>query len=976
MRAVCVSALRVLSVWLVLGLAGDALAATESAIGFPPITVYRPEQYNAGGQNFGVTQDANGVLYFANERGVLTYDGAWWSLIPLPRENSAMGVAADSRGRIAVGAVDDFGLIEQRPDGTQAFRSLVPLLPEGLRKNFGQVMKIAASNGFAFATDRFVAHWDGRDLRLLENSYEEGEFHTVFSDGGKLWIGNRRGGIRQVGGPVLVPKLRVDAIFGDLLIVRKQGLYSLAGAPLDNPASRWLRGKSVMGATQLADGRIVASTLRDGVIVFTKDGHISLIVGAEAGLPEGLLYDVHADPEGAIWLPFDSGIARIDLDSPLSIIDSRMGLLGGAHDVLRHGDSVYVAGTHGIFRISRGADAGGIPQPWRARQLTESGTGWSLFLTRQGELLGGMNLGLVRIDGEKITPLADTSRYTVYTMVQSVDGQRLYFGSDQGVGMLHRQGDAWLFDGLLSERASLVMTLVQSGTSVWAGSWFDGVLEIRADGSLRRHGTGKINVFELGERLVFIRDGKFASLDANGNFVPDSLLGRITVPQTFDFASSDAAGNVWLNTSPPRVIRRLGDGNYEQQPRTTVANVVGTVNALADESSGGVWAGTSRGLFRLRDRVSGREGAVRAPMIRRALRDADAVLFQSATGSGPAGELPPFFRRLRIEFAPVSYRSAATYEYRLDPIDDRWSEAAVPFLDYTNLDAGSYTFRLRTRGVAGGFGPETTWSFQVLRPWYLQPLALALWVLIAAQVVLLLVRIRTRSLKRQAKHLQVRVAEQTVALRGVIDQLETAQHELLEKNSLLELANERLEELSVQDELTRISNRRYFDRALQEEWQRAIRPHTPVSLILFDLDKFKVLNDERGHPAGDECLRRIGLFLMDAVRGSGDVVARYGGEEFAVLLPGTPIDSAVHVAERLRGGIEAMSMIAGGSGLRRVTASFGVASMIPTREAEPRELVVRADAALYAAKHGGRNCVRVDKQQAERAEGGWLSSAG
>ncbi|HEX9985449.1 MAG TPA: diguanylate cyclase [Thermoanaerobaculia bacterium] len=210
----------------------------------------------------------------------------------------------------------------------------------------------------------------------------------------------------------------------------------------------------------------------------------------------------------------------------------------------------------------------------------------------------------------------------------------------------------------------------------------------------------------------------------------------------------------------------------------------------------------------------------------------------------------------------------------------------------------------------------------------------------------------TRTLRRRAHKLQMRVEAQTLALNATIEQLREAKEMLVDKNALLEVsnirleqANERLERLSLSDALTGVANRRYFDRALVDEWERAIRRGDMLSLILLDLDHFKVLNDTHGHTAGDECLRAVAASLEKAVRGSGDVIARWGGEEFALLLPNTSEEIAVAIAERLRAGIEPLG----------VTASFGVATS--GTDVNPQELVERADRALYAAKRAGRNRV-------------------
>jgi two-component system cell cycle response regulator len=130
----------------------------------------------------------------------------------------------------------------------------------------------------------------------------------------------------------------------------------------------------------------------------------------------------------------------------------------------------------------------------------------------------------------------------------------------------------------------------------------------------------------------------------------------------------------------------------------------------------------------------------------------------------------------------------------------------------------------------------------------------------------------------------------------------------------------------------------------------------PVSAIMFDLDQFKSINDTQGHLAGDSVLVAVGTRMRSVLRGS-DLKCRYGGEEFLIVLPDTPLEGARRVAESLRRDIEAHS-VRWGQGEIRATASFGVATNVPG-EIDSLSLVSRADAAMYHAKEGGRNCVRI-----------------
>jgi len=165
-----------------------------------------------------------------------------------------------------------------------------------------------------------------------------------------------------------------------------------------------------------------------------------------------------------------------------------------------------------------------------------------------------------------------------------------------------------------------------------------------------------------------------------------------------------------------------------------------------------------------------------------------------------------------------------------------------------------------------------------------------------------------------------------------------------------------LRENSLRDGLTGCFNRTHAIEMIDTELRRARRSQLPVSLIMFDLDHFKDINDRYGHLCGDSVLAAVGAKMREVLRGS-DVKCRYGGEEFLVLLPETPIEGAKRVADTLRR--ELAELPVGWKGeIVRVTASFGV-SVAMTSEVDPAALIARADAALYRAKDQGRNCVRL-----------------
>jgi diguanylate cyclase (GGDEF)-like protein len=204
-----------------------------------------------------------------------------------------------------------------------------------------------------------------------------------------------------------------------------------------------------------------------------------------------------------------------------------------------------------------------------------------------------------------------------------------------------------------------------------------------------------------------------------------------------------------------------------------------------------------------------------------------------------------------------------------------------------------------------------------------------------------------------------RIEEQGSEINDFAQRLETAYNEL-------EFSNARLKEFSFKDEVTGLYNRRFFSIRLEEEVSRYRRFDHPVSVVLMDLDRFKAVNDELGHGAGDETLRGFADILLKHSRGI-NVICRYGGDEFAVLLVETSKGGARLYADRIRYVLPSFHFAHG----RRVTASFGIASLPEDVTPAPDALIRAADEALYAAKRAGKNrvCVYEDIRALEPRTG-------
>lgn len=281
-----------------------------------------------------------------------------------------------------------------------------------------------------------------------------------------------------------------------------------------------------------------------------------------------------------------------------------------------------------------------------------------------------------------------------------------------------------------------------------------------------------------------------------------------------------------------------------------------------------------------------------------------------------------------FHYGAVDYVSPQKVRYRsrLAGLESNWSKvSAQRHIRYTNLRPGSYTFEVQARNWGGQWSDSATLSFEVI-PDHER-------------------LIREEAIERERIEKNVFEAAH-VRLQQLAEELRAANEKLRDKEMILETQ-------AREDPLTGLLNRRYLDLYLRQEYERAVRFHRPLTVVITDLDHFKSVNDVCGHAGGDEVLRTFSLLLRNSVR-SVDVVARYGGEEFVILLPETEGRAASVVCEKIRGAIEEYPWHEIEPSLR-VTISIGYCDIVSAESAE--EMLRVADGRLFEAKRSGRNRV-------------------
>ncbi|MRV71099.1 diguanylate cyclase [Duganella sp. FT92W] len=510
---------------------------------------------------------------------------------------------------------------------------------------------------------------------------------------------------------------------------------------------------------------------------------------------------------------------------------------------------------------------------------------------------------------------------------------------------------------------------------VWAGSeWNGGGLDMLdpATGRFRhfRHVAGDAasllddNVSSLhedaqGALWVGTAKGLNQLVASGGNITIRSWAQAVNGAKVLALRS-DRAGHIWASTIAG--LYRLDPASGKAMLYTPSDGLTDgyTINSVASAPDGTLYFGGVHGMTAVNP------DAVRSTSVAPQVAITDVTVFNRSLGDSARDEgirlegpltapraltLSSQASVFSIEFAALHYTEPLQnrYAYQLVGFDPDWvvTDAAHRSASYTNLNPGTYTFRVRAANHRGVWSTEpATLSITITPPFWQR-----WWFRLGAAMLVLGAlacahRWRIRRLTRQQAML-----EQLVAAR-------TAQ---------LEESNRKLEALSTTDGLTAVRNRRGFDAALATEWRRAARTGQTLALTMLDVDHFKKYNDLYGHQAGDACLRRVAELITSHGRRTTDLVARYGGEEFALLSASTNAADAYGTAAAICAELQRLALPHDASPFGVVTISIGVAVLAPDDTNSPDMLVQLADEALYRAKQRGRNQALLAMNKAEAA---------
>jgi signal transduction histidine kinase/DNA-binding response OmpR family regulator/ligand-binding sensor domain-containing protein len=828
--------------------------------GFKYFKNYSYKEYNHQAQNWGMAQAKNGILYVANNGGVLEFDGVSWRVIGIPNYDAVRSIAIDNSGTIFIGGNNKIGYLSPDSNGTLKYESLLDLLNNNV-KNFSYVWRIhATKDGIYFRASNFLFRWNPGEIKVWKT---DTLFRASYACKGNFYVQQQEEGLMQMvkGSLKLIPggeafaeeKIWMMVPYDNdknsqklLIGTRSKGFFLYDGKtaePFPTEVNDYLKENKLYYGIRLTSGDFALATSLGGIVIMDYQGGLKCIFDKNSGLQDDDVQYVFQDNQGNIWLCLDNGISKIEYVSPISIYDERSNLPGIVLSVVRHDKYLYVGTTKGLYYLESPLKFNLIPGM--------SSSCWGL-LSIGDSILAATTDGVFQV-GDKNNIKQKVVKDLSYMLLPSrrYPG-RTWCGTGKGLITLSQKKGRWMEETRFKSIDQDIRYIAEDPKgNLWLVTSTGGVLKLDFPVNIDRpvvtwyetsHGLpgGRVYVTEAAGHVMFATEKGIYRFDEKKNvFIPDRTMGDEFAggPHTNSvfYIVEDKNKNIWIHSRSRnhQFIPAPGE-TFKIYSEPFLRIPVIQVNAIYPDPDGKTtWFASFDGLIRYDATVKKNYRQPYRALIRRVLinekQENERQIFggwviKNKTGkAGKAGK--PLFpgieyrdRNLYFEFAAPFFEVESETRYRcfLEGYDSDWSVwSEVTKKNYTNLDPGMYSFRVRARNVYLHPGEEDVFKFKILPPWYRTWWAFFIYGIIFLLSMFLVVKWRSHRLEQEKQKLEHTIIERT--------------KEIQEKNKQLKNQSEKLKEMD------KVKSR--FFANISHEFR------TPLTLIMGPMEQ--MLSDSR-----------------------------------------------------------------------------------------------------------------------------------
>ncbi|WPR72645.1 triple tyrosine motif-containing protein [Flavobacterium sp. NG2] len=746
-------------------------------IGLPEITNYKRSEFKGAAQNWNINQDKNGNLYFANNSGLLQFDGVRWTKYQLPVIPVVRSLKIAPSGKIFVGGYNEFGYFESNSNGKLIYQSISNLIKSKKNEVLDMIWKIHFyKDEVIFQTFNAIYIYKNNKLRTLK---APNKFQFSFQLKNKIYVQDVVQGLMEYKQGILFPlkgttALNNTEIWGifeqpnnELLIATlDRGLFTYKDSkiePWNTDVNAFIKKNSCLGGVRINKNQIVINSILNGVVICDNNGKIIQHINREKGLQNNTVLTSFVDNRNNLWLGLDNGISFVNESSPFTFMDYSFGISTVYASVLHNG-YLYVATNQGLFYHS-----------WNEQfkedgfVLVEGTTGqaWNIQVI-DNQLICAHNRGALVVSGGKSTKIGDDVGY--WTFRKSANNPNYLIGSSyNGFSVFEKKSNGWVFKNRIKGFNKSVETFEIDENSIWLKK--DDIvyqLMLTADFKIKlvkKHqnlspSTRGIQSFQrLNGAICFQKNNQFFKYSYEQElFYEDKGLTKLFKNiSPIDYFHEDRLGNIWyIFKQSLGALMKKEKGIYKNE-LVPFSNLTGnlvpdflSVNTIDPEN---ILIGLTDGLAHYNSKASNNFIAKPKAFIRTLTVPSDTLYLSNINPKMEDLKFPYSSNQVKFTFSSPAFENLQNIEfsYKLVGFDKKWSAWSTNSIkEYTNLREGNYLMKLKVRNSYGIQSDETTVEFAVSPPWYRHFLAYILYLgLAVAAVILIRKRIKMKIRKNK-----------------------------------------------------------------------------------------------------------------------------------------------------------------------------------------------------------------------------------
>jgi serine phosphatase RsbU (regulator of sigma subunit) len=800
---------------------------------------YAEKDYNEHAQNFYITQDHRGIVFFANSNCVTIFDGVKWESVYMPNVEHVFTVAVNEQGKVFAAGENELGYLDYDQQGKLVYVSLRHLLSEQ-QLNFSDIFDIVCVGKFVyFLSAERLFIYDYKEIKSIEVP-TDGTFRALFKVNQNVYVNENLYGLQQLTNGKLVAiknaaqlgEIRVKSLFeikGEVIALTGQNKFIKINST-DSKVLAWENIPAennliVRTSIKLKNGNICVGSKNDGLLIFDLKGQILAKYNTENGLIDNSIWYLYEDLQGNIWVATNKGISFIEMNSNIKKIKSEFLSSANLNSIVQHNGELYIATSQSLLKLKNNQQHITIE---KVNNELETFHQILLFENTQQEkkLLTATEHGIFEIIGKELKPIDEDGDFSINKLALSRFDKHLLFAS--GIGKIYcykYERQKWKRIGAYDIQGATAISFVEPNPgTVWAGTIRNEYFElINKPNSKEEYQISKLN---LNLKKVNKTSARFFYL--NGNISVDTDEGLyhyinqkwskienisgLPLDTNFQvFTTFESKNNKdWVLIVNDAGYKDYGSFSFNKNSNKLVwenkflkrfYNI--QINSIC-EINNELWLASNDGLFYFDLDFQKETGNYTFNTLINSIHVPNSKLFFQSRNWANKFLIPSIEyknNQIRFEYKASNYVESEKIKFSslLIPFDNEYSDWSFERIRaFTNLAEGNYTFKVKSMDIYGNIGKEDEFSFTILPPWYRTWWAYTSFALLAIMLTIGLIKFNTRRLKKQNQFLEATVINRTQEIEKQKNEIEEINREVTDsikyaqmiQNSILPLASD------------------------------------------------------------------------------------------------------------------------------------------------------------------------------------------